>query len=249
MIYKNTAILSLGIASFLFAGCATEEAITPGQQATTTKTGIDITSEAQMNAGITIGDTQAAENARKGLEAIATQQNDSRLPPQIAVEDPFQTLTEGLGAADQAAFEGALKLNDPSYCEKLSTDENKVQCRNALQNKALLNEALATLDPASCDKISTQDLRDACKIQIEVEQKFIAQSQEKQNLFQSEYQIRDQAYTKLDLSMCNQITTSGIKIECRVNVITEKARQEENPALCEELDSEYQDSCKNAVSR
>lgn len=189
MMNKNTTLLAgLASAALIFTACAADETVTPGgQQQTSTKTGIEITSDARMNAGITIGDTQAGENSRKGLEAIATQQTDSKLPPLVAAEDPFQASTEMMSAGtleDKTVFQNALKNADPSLCAEMSTSDLTAECEAnvniAIQQNAqvtggsiplteddkLRSEAVTKLDLAMCSKISSAQAKQSCEIEV-----------------------------------------------------------------------------------
>lgn len=248
MNYKNTAGLFIGIASvFMVAGCSADETATPGQQQTTTKTGIEITSDAQMNAGITIGGTQATENPREKLDAMATQQKDYPLPTQVAVEDPFQATTQGLTATEQAALDAALKLGDPSYCDKMSTDENKTLCRTALEDKNTLDAAVTNVDPAICERMSTADLREACKIQIDV----IIKEQQAKQQFTSEMEKSKEITASKDYTRCSkELKDPSVIDSCELTIIMNLALESNDVTLCEKITSqEAEQRCKEDFAR
>lgn len=184
----------------------------------------------------------------------APTQNSESKPDVMNIEtvqhESQQVMTqEVISETDMATAAGAKKLNDVTMCDKITSSSYKQECKNNFADDAILAEAQQKMDASLCGKMSTEDRKNACKIQVEVDQKVVVQSQENEDLLTKEYKIRDDAFAKLDVSKCEGITTSGVKTECKNNIIMAKAQNEKNPALCEELDSGIREECKKAASR
>ncbi|MFO0780420.1 MAG: hypothetical protein U0519_00790 [Candidatus Gracilibacteria bacterium] len=162
---------------------------------------------------------------------------------------PVQTPEQqAVAEADKAAYVGAKQLNDAGMCNKISNENFKGQCMADVKDQPILDEAVMKLDAKLCEQLSSADRKKSCQIQVETGLKLAEKEKTEQTLLESEYKIRDEAFGKLDVTMCEKITTSGVKTECRTNIITENAQKEKNPALCEELDSVYREQCERAAT-
>lgn len=205
----------------------------------------------QPNGGNRIISTQALQN--RSSQEFATRkdrnlsQQEQQPPITIETMEAFQSARQGLGATDQAAFDAALKLGDPSYCDKMSTDQYKEQCQTALKDKANLEEAMAKTDVSLCDKMSSTDLREACKIQIDV---IVKEAQNKQQ-FEDQMAISKEITATKDYTRCSkELKDPSIIDSCELTIIMNLALESNDVTLCEKItSSEAEQRCKEDFAK
>ncbi|MCA9373743.1 MAG: hypothetical protein R3B71_06060 [Candidatus Gracilibacteria bacterium] len=179
--------------------------------------------------------------------AGCTADSDSTLTPNSTVQGtetmsviPPETIE--LTETEQAAISGALELNDPSYCQKITAEEARQFCITTLNDRQLNEEALKNGDAASCAGLSTQDLQDACRIQVEVQQ----QRQQAQEDLQDNLYLSDEIGVAGDISRCSaEIADPTVIAQCELNILVNQAIQERSPAACSQATTqETQEKCR-----
>ncbi len=188
--------------------------------------------------GQPVNQSQPAENMKK-LDA-GEESNGQTLP--IGEEMPL------VSAADQAAYGGALQLMDVSFCEKISDQSFKTQCRTDIANKTIEDKALESLDQSVCDEISNQDVRQACRIAVEVEKQSAEQENERLQVTAEMESRMKTALDNDDLSACASLENQNARIDCELNVLVNSARSADDTAACSRASSEeIKQACEQEV--
>lgn len=140
-----------------------------------------------------------------------------------------------LSQADSAAIVAAMDLNDASYCEKIVNIETKQRCLTTLKDSQVSSRALESKDSQICEELSNQDIIEACKIQVEVEQKLEANKVD----FQESLYLSDEIGVSGNLQRCAlEIKDPSVIAQCELNIIVNKALEEQKPELCEQASTE-----------
>jgi len=138
-----------------------------------------------------------------------------------------------LSEADIAAYNGAISLEDKSFCDKIKDEDYKKQCKADLNDKTVQIEAIKNKDESKCPELSTKDLQEACKIQVDIENK----KEEKIKKLKEQDKI-DSAHineiVKLgDYTKCNELSLDNYKKDCQYNILVNKAIKEQDQAWCD----------------
>jgi hypothetical protein len=140
------------------------------------------------------------------LSACNSQENPA---PTTANQQVSNTITTS--AADQAAYEGALQLMDANFCDKISDENLKANCRSNIYSKNVQKEAVKNLNPQICDQITDEDQSAACKIAVEVAQK---QAENRTPIEQTDMEIFQEANNSLDKTKCDKIKNKDYRESC-----------------------------------
>lgn len=158
--------------------------------------------------------------------------------------------TNIISLADQSVFEGARRLKDPTFCDKIQDENFKKQCRDAVNDQTQLEEAVKKLDAGLCEKISTKDGQDACKIQIEVIQKQKSQQVEEQKKIDQEHTVAQGIVEKGDYQQCKQLTVEGIVNDCEITILAKKAISTKDASWCDKASTDNnKQQCEDAFKK
>lgn len=141
--------------------------------------------------------------------------------------------TQQHSETDKAAYAGALQLNNPAMCDKISEDAAQQECKTALVDQAQSNEAQQKMNATICEKLSTKDKQDACKIQVEV---LVKQQLEREKLkaeLASNNKIRVSIDQSGDYTRCKELTMESAQLTCEVNLLSSKAIDFKTESWCD----------------
>lgn len=216
---KNLLILSV-IFTIILAGCQTDN----------TKTTETAAPNTTSNMNITIDDEQTASDTNADIE--------------INEEQTGKITTQTL--SDSTAYDSAVDLKDESFCEKISDNTYKAECKIEVKDKTIYDAALSNNDTNSCKELSTADKQNACKIAIEANQRSKEIFMEEQKEREVVMNLYNGIVQEKDVSRCQELQESMIA-SCEFNILVDAANQEQNPQLCEKASSsETITRCKNS---
>lgn len=121
------------------------------------------------------------------------------------------TETISIGETDKVALQGALKLQDPTYCEKISTKELQEKCKIEVNDNVKKDEAKLKNDPMLCLELSSKDKQDACKLDLEISQKMKEQNREPTDEEMSTY---TKAVDSKNIKLCDDIAHKDVRDSC-----------------------------------
>jgi len=100
---------------------------------------------------------------------------------------------------------------------------NTTTAPNSLADNTTYAGAIQLKDPKACEKLSTPDLQQACKIQIET--MVAEQKKDEADMAQlvKNQKIDEEIMKSGDLARCGELSTSGGKFSCEVNILTQQA--------------------------
>jgi hypothetical protein len=166
--------------------------------------------------------------------------------PAIATQAP---VLPAISEADQAAYNGAIQLNDQTYCDKIIDQNYKNQCKTILADQTAQSAALAKLDPAPCDKISTQDKQDACKTQVDVAIKNRQTEQQKGADLNNDETMYAQMNSQQIFDKCNELKSSYFIQLCSDQALMREAITKKDISLCDKImDIDLAGGCKQSLS-
>jgi len=120
-----------------------------------------------------------------------------------------------ISETDQVAYNGALQLQDLTYCEKITSEDLKKQCVTNVNNKINEDEAIRKLDPTLCDKLEGDDAKSACKLQIDIAKQADidnAPPTEEENLLYA------RALKEKNVKLCEEIKNKDLMTSCKINL-------------------------------
>lgn len=138
--------------------------------------------------------------------------------------------------ADNAAYQGALQLNDLSYCDRIKNETLISKCKTEVSDKAIFSEALSKLDNSFCLKLSSNDVQEACKTQIDVKK----QSQAENQAFQSEVTKYNSILENNQFDKCSELTDKALLQNCEDSKIAYDAVKAKNSDLCLKITNQLQ---------
>lgn len=140
--------------------------------------------------------------------------------------------------ADRAAYSGALQLKDETFCDKISNEGYKAECKVVVLDQINLQEAITSLDASLCDKLSTDDKKEACKVQVEVvavqNDKIAKQKAEHDESQEKLLKVQDEG----TIEECDTIINNEMVNICKDYFIFKKATENQQSVDCEKLSSE-----------
>lgn len=180
----------------------------------------------------------------------SAQNNQNLLPTTQTADQETAISTRSYSAADQAAYDGAQQLKDTSFCDKISDENYKKTCKDAISDQQYLGEARAKIDTALCARLSTKDKQKACNIQIEVllkEQENIKKQEESRK---NTGTLRDQFVKAGDYKRCQELKIEGYISECEVNILSQKAISTKDINWCKKASAKSsQEQCEEIARK
>lgn len=150
--------------------------------------------------------------------------------------------------ADQTAYEGALRLNDVTYCDKIEVETVKSQCKIDLSDAATLKSATEKNDASLCKNISTEDKQKACQVSIEISQQELSEKNQREEATKSEYDLLNKTVAAGDYTQCAAFKDQNFISACEENILTNKALSSKDASWCEKIDNkEAKERCSSAL--
>lgn len=178
-----------------------------------------------------------------GCQAPSTGSNTSTPNGERAIKVEYS-------AADQAAYDGAIQLKDTKYCEKISNQAYKKQCKDTLNDEAKLQEALVKVDATICVQLSSKDQQDACKIAVEVKLQKAADQKKQEAERAKDLQLESSVIQSGDFKRCKELKVEGNFNDCEVNILTTKAIQTKDNSWCDKASNDQnKQSCKAVATK
>lgn len=141
---------------------------------------------------------------------------------------------------DNQIFTEAVGSGDIVKCDKILDKTKKEECKNVLESDSLTAKAIAELDKSSCKKIEMERYRDYCEEIVDAKsaekeegEKAAEKAKEQEAL---RVKTEQEAQDKGNASICEQIETKADMYSCKYNVISNKAIDENDPTLCENIE-------------
>jgi|GEM_PF-3132576 len=128
-------------------------------------------------------------------------------------EIPEKMLTQQymLTQTDKVAFDAALQLKDPTYCEKIADPETQKNCKDMIEKAQIVSDATRLNDKEICNKLTDEDSKQACILKVEVNNEIMKKNadptQKDQDLFK-------QAFDTKDPSICEGIQNDDYRTSC-----------------------------------
>ncbi len=184
-----------------------------------------------------------------GCQTEKPSESSSQTAPVPAATNVTQS-AQSSSAPDRAAYDGAQQLKDPSFCDKISDENYKKACKDAINDQSQLEEAIVKVDAGVCAKISSADQQKACKIRIEVLLKEQENSKKQEEARKNAGTLRDQIIKTGDISRCKEIKIEGKRAECEITILTNKVSTTKNISWCDKASTaELRDQCKTVASK
>lgn len=143
-----------------------------------------------------------------------------------------------ISAADAALINSALRLNDAQYCNEITDEEVRQNCLTRLEDKQVMAEAVANLDASRCDALSSEDSRTACEIEVETEMNVQTEREGEQQMQVSDDARMEAILESGDHTRCQELQLENSILDCELNILTNKAVQENNIAICDQASTE-----------
>jgi len=193
-----------------------------------------------------------AESQTAALEITEGEQAGDATQPTnpTAADQPTETpeptpeAVPELSEADLAAYQGALQLLDESFCDKITQDIAKQECKTQVTDQKTLNAALAAVDASQCEKMSTDDKKEACRTQVEV----ITAKQTEKDEFEKEKKENQDKVGEIinseDYTRCSELTIDNLKADCELTILVNKVIKDKDISWCDKASAENQEQCK-----
>jgi hypothetical protein len=178
-----------------------------------------------------IGNEQTVQST---VSAVNNQTAAATAKPTEATPPPALTASQ----ADLAAYNGAMKLDDQSYCEKIADEDYRGQCVSDLSNRLLLKTALENKDAALCEKMSNTDQQQACRTQVEVKLQSKEMEQQKLEAISVQESAMKAALDSSDLSACTKLDNQNARTDCELNILINLAQSSQSAEPCSRASSE-----------
>lgn len=189
----------------------------------------------------------AQQTAQNNAQSNAENAQSASLTVQPADTQAVPSAPQ-LSAADQAAYNGALSLNDETMCDKISDATAKQDCKEAITAQKYSAEAAAKMDASICKKITNPDQEKACEINVEVAQKSRQSSQEQAAKTEKLYQDSNAIVQSGDYTKCKSLGDPNLINNCEYNILTNKAIQTGDVSYCSKIsDQNSAKDCKNLI--
>lgn len=219
---KNIMITGLVAAGMILYGCV--ETNTPATPSNTVKS---TTSQAVEKTTT----TQASDEKQNGVSAADLSLSQEILKAPGAITQQTEN-SDPSYLANQTAYNAAVKMNDPSLCQKITNEDLKKQCVTGINDVKITTEALAKGDKSLCAKLSAEALKLDCEMKIEmkkVEQTKIDQYAQQTT---ADENLRDQIIASGDYSRCKELKVYGHQVDCESNILTPLALEKKDKSIC-----------------
>jgi hypothetical protein len=185
-------------------------------------------------------ETQQPIKSTSGINVTVTEEPTE----EAKVESPTSITTKIMSETDRAAYGAALQLEDTSYCDKISEETVKKECKTSVSDQIILNNALSKGDIETCKNLSNTDQQEACKIKIEVVQKEELARLEKNKKMEELMVKTNDIIHEGDVTKCLEVDEE-VRPGCELNILVNAASNNQNPALCEQASTkETIETCK-----
>lgn len=165
-----------------------------------------------------------SENGTNGTQTLETP------PPPVEVPE--------VNEADNAAYSGALRLLDVSFCEKIGDEQLKEKCTTDVNDQKIVTEATKERDASLCDQVSTDDKKEACKTSVEVAVAQETAVARKQEALKAGQMKEDEIVASGDYTRCKELEEPSNVYDCEISILANKAVQEKDPSWCEKASRE-----------
>lgn len=160
----------------------------------------------------------------------------------VSSEDTVSKNVNSNTVLDDQIFQNAVDSKNLESCDKILDKDKKEECKTAVGDLILTDNAVKELDKTICAKISNDRYEDNCEMRVkqllEEEQK-VEKTLEKEAEKNQEYiEIEAEAKEKKDADICNDIDDENQKYSCRYNIIVDQAITSNDPSLCDEIGEE-----------
>lgn len=146
---------------------------------------------------------------------------------------------------DQAAYDGALKLEDSTFCTKIEERKVRENCVKEVNDQKLLQQALAKSDSSLCQKMSTSDAKKACEIRIEVLIKEQKANADKKLAIQNTYDQYNKIVEKGDYIQCKNLEDEKFRVSCETSILASKAANTKDQTWCDKISTkDGQEECR-----
>lgn len=221
---KIKTIMPIGLvaAAMLLYGCT--ETGTTENPSTNVKTGTSQTVE-KMPA------TQAGDEKQDGISATDLNLSQEMLKaPGTVTQQPESSDPSYL--ANQTAYNAAIKMNDPSLCQKITAEDLKKQCVTGINDVKIATDALAKGDKSLCSQLSTEPLKLDCEMKIEVKKVEQTKIDQYEQQTTSDENLRNQIIASRDYSRCKELKVYGHQVDCESNILTNLALEKKDKSIC-----------------
>jgi len=144
--------------------------------------------------------------------------------------------TVQLSDSDVTAYNGAMELNDASFCDRITDQAYKDLCKNDLSDKAIIIEAVKKKDISICQGLSSNDQVQVCEIKVDLEVKSQEIAQQKAKMNEATMVLSDEIVEKGELARCAELGEDYIA-SCEIDILLNKAFAEKNPNTCDQASS------------
>lgn len=190
-----------------------------------------------------------ADKAPSNKEIPANQETQVNITDEDK-QDEQEVETTQMTESDTAAYDGAIELGDPSYCEKISVTSMIEQCKTEVNDESILQEALNEQDEAKCEGLSNKDSAAACKTKVEVTIDKQNEREERQSQVTEDEELLNKILEEKSFEMCEQIQNKELKDYCDVGKIVQNAVDKNDTTICDQLEnSEDSLNCKKALEK
>jgi len=173
--------------------------------------------------------------------AIVPNQDSSSKQSNTSQDNIVQTPEAAILSADMVNFNGALSLNDETFCKKIDQLDLQQKCLQILNGQKVTAEAVRLLNVDGCKTLPTEDQK-ACSSQVEVAQAQQAVAQAYIEKIDSE----NKAINSGNLKDCQQFQDKKLSDGCEFNILSNKAKNlKDSVAVCSEATSpEIKEKCQ-----
>jgi hypothetical protein len=152
--------------------------------------------------------------------------------------------------ADTTAYQGALQLKDPTFCNNITEEAYKNACKAEVADQTRFESAIKALDKNLCSQVANKDKQAACKIQIDI----LLKNKENQT---KQIEQNDALYKQFndivksgDVAACKQLKDENLFKSCEFNILANKALTAKDESFCLKIsDPAGQTECKNQVTQ
>ena len=175
------------------------------------------------------------------LVGCQTQDKQTEQSPDSASQSVLpEVIPQGpaVSEADMAAYSGALKTGDPTFCDKIQDQDGKDKCKTAVSDNKVLEEAIKNIDASLCSNLSTEDKQEACKIEIEVSVKENEKNAEDLAEIEKNSDLFSSITENDDKTNCAQLKDPNLIETCEIKILTNKAIKSGTLDACDESSTE-----------
>ena len=168
--------------------------------------------------------------------------------PAVTSTAPVPAVTHS--EADVAAYNGALQLNDATFCDKIKEAGLANGCKIDVSDAIALSDALTRTDATLCDKLSNADKIAACKIQLEAHNKAAELKQAKVAEKNEQVALYNSIFDSGKWEDCGKLTDPFFADTCVNNGILVEAVTKKDITVCNKIkDKQAVTACQSAYEQ